>query len=60
MLLEETDGYRTEAPGERTIKRTHGFIIDDLKVYQESHRKLEAYEVLGCEEGDKVENSWNE
>lgn len=41
MLMEETDGYRMGAPGERDIKRTHSFFIDDLKVYQESHEKLE-------------------
>ena len=41
MLLEETDGYRMGAPGERTIIRTHSLFIDDLKVYQENHKKLE-------------------
>ena len=41
MLLEETDGYRMGAAGERNIKRTHSLFIDDLKVYQESHQKLE-------------------
>ena len=40
MLLEETDGYRMGAAGERNIKRTHSLFIDDLKVYQESHQKL--------------------
>ena len=28
-------------PGERMIKRTHNLVIDDLKVYQENHKKLE-------------------
>ena len=41
MLMEETDGYRMGAPGERDIKRTHSFFIDDLKVYQESHEKMQ-------------------
>ena len=41
MLLEETDGYRMGPAGERNIKRTHSLFIDDLKVYQESHHKLE-------------------
>ena len=41
MLLEETGGYRMGLPGERMIKRIHSLFIDDLKVYQESHKKLE-------------------
>ena len=41
MFLEETDGYKMGSPGERMIKRTHSLFIDDLKVYQESHKKLE-------------------
>ena len=41
MFLEETDGYRMGAAGERMIKRTHSLFIDDLKVYKESHKKLE-------------------
>ena len=41
MFLEETDGYRMGAVRERMIKRTHSLFIDDLKVYQESHKKLE-------------------
>ena len=39
----ETDGYRMGAPGERMIKRTHSLLIDDFKVYQESHKKLEIF-----------------
>ena len=41
MLLNETDRYKTGQPGERKLKRTHSFFIDDLKMYQENHRKLE-------------------
>ena len=41
MLLEQTDGYKVRKPGERNHKRTHCLFIDDLKVYQENHEKLE-------------------
>ena len=41
MLLEQTDGYKVGKPGERNHKRTHSLFIDDLKVYQENHKKLE-------------------
>ena len=41
VMLEETDRYRMGQPGERDLKRTHSFFIDDLKVYQENHQKLE-------------------
>ena len=41
MLLEQTDGYKMGKPGERNHKRTHYLFIDDLKVYQENHKKLE-------------------
>ena len=42
MMLEETDGYKMGQPGKRDLKRTHRMFIDDLKVYQENHQKLEA------------------
>ena len=41
MLMEDSDGYMTGEEGERRVKRTHSLFIDDLKVYQESHQKLE-------------------
>ena len=41
MLLDETEGYKLGQPGRRCIKRTHSLFIDDLKVYQENHQKLE-------------------
>ena len=43
MLIEETDGYtcRMGAPQEQDVKRTHSLFIDDLKVYQDDHKKLE-------------------
>ena len=41
MLLDETEGYKLAQPGRRYIKRTHILFIDDLKVYQENHQKLE-------------------
>ena len=39
MLIEETDGYTMGRRDEETVKRTQS--IDDLKIYQESHRKHE-------------------
>jgi hypothetical protein len=41
MILEETDGYKMGQPGKRDLKRTYSMFIDDLKVYQENHQKLE-------------------
>ena len=41
MLLSKTKGHRMGMSG-RTVKRTHSFFIDDLKVYQENHNSLEA------------------
>ena len=41
-LLRKTREYRIEMPGRRTVKRTHSFFIDDLKVYQENYNSLEA------------------
>ena len=28
-------------PGNRVVKRTHSLFVDDLKVYQESHKALD-------------------
>ena len=39
-LLQETKGFRMGQPGKREVKRTHSLFIDDLKVYQESHKTL--------------------
>ena len=41
MLLDETEGYKLGQSGRRCIKRTYILFIDDLKVYQENHQKLE-------------------
>ena len=41
MMLEETDGYKMGKAGQRETKRTHSLFIDDLKVYQRNHAKLE-------------------
>ena len=41
ILLNETEGYNLGQPGRRCIKRTHNLFIDDLKLYQENHQKLE-------------------
>ena len=55
MLLDETDGYRIVRTDERDVKRTHSVFIDDLKVYQESHKKLEvANEIIVEESMDTV------
>ena len=40
-LIKNTRGYRIGKPGERRLKRTHSLFIDDLKVYQEIHKRLE-------------------
>ena len=41
LLLEGTEGYRMDPPGNREVIRTHSIFIDDLKVYQENHARLE-------------------
>ena len=41
MLIEETDGYTIERGGEEIVKRTHRLLVDDVKIYQENHQKLE-------------------
>ena len=41
MLIEETDGYTMEQRNKERVKRTHDLFIDDLQIYQESHRQLE-------------------
>ena len=40
ILLQHSRGYRMGEPGNRVIKRTHSLFVDDLKVYQESHKAL--------------------
>ena len=40
-LIESTRGYRMGKSGERRLKRIHSLFIDDLKVYQENHKRLE-------------------
>ena len=41
MLIEESDGYKMGQKGEKRMKRMHSLFVDDLKIYQESHQKLE-------------------
>ena len=41
MLTEKSDGYKMGQKGEERVKRTHSLFVDDLKIYQESHKKLE-------------------
>ena len=41
MLLEGTEGYRMGTPGNQGVIRRHSLLIDDLKVYQENHARLE-------------------
>ena len=40
VLLQRSKGYRMGEPGNRNVKRTHSLFVDDLKVYQESHKAL--------------------
>ena len=40
ILLQHSRGYRMGEPGNCVIKRTHSLFVDDLKVYQESHKAL--------------------
>ena len=40
ILLQKSRGYRMGEPGKRMISRTHSLFVDDLKVYQESHKAL--------------------
>ena len=39
-LPQESKGYRMAQPGKRDVKNTHSLFVDDLKVYQESHKTL--------------------
>ena len=41
MLIEETAGFTVVRRDEERVKRTHSLFTGDLKIYQESHRKLE-------------------
>ena len=41
MFLVEKNGYRMRRPGQRRTKRAHRMFIDDLKVYQQDHQKLQ-------------------
>ena len=41
MLIGVMDGYTMGQRDKERAKRTHSLFIDDLKIYQESHRKLE-------------------
>ena len=39
-LLKDSKGYHMGQPGKRDLKHTHSLFVDDLKVYQESHKTL--------------------
>ena len=39
-FFQEKKGYRMGQPGKREVKGRHSLFIDDLKVYQESHKIL--------------------
>ena len=41
MLIQESEGYRMGPPGDRNLRRTHSLFIDDLKIYQQNHAKLQ-------------------
>ena len=40
--MEGSDGYKMGKGGVRVVKRTHSFFIDDFKIYQETHQKLQS------------------
>ena len=39
-LLKQSRGYKIGPSGSRDVSRTHGLLVDDLKVYQKSHEIL--------------------
>ena len=39
-LLQQSRGYRMGPPGNRDISKTDSLVVDDLKVYHESHEIL--------------------
>ena len=41
MLSHQTHGYKMRVTEDRELKRTQNYFVDDLKVYQEDHEKLE-------------------
>ena len=41
MSIVETNGYTMGQKDKERVKRTHSLFIDDSKIYQESHQKLE-------------------
>ena len=41
MLIEETDGTIMGQRDEKRVKRAHCLFIDELKIYQASHQKLQ-------------------
>ena len=41
MLIEETDAYSNGLRDKERVKRTYSLVIDDIKINQESHQKLE-------------------
>ena len=40
ILLQHSRGYRMGEPSNCVVKRTHSLFVNDLKVYQESHKAL--------------------
>ena len=55
MLIEETDWYTIGLRDQEIVKRTHTLFTDDLKIYQESHRKLEVMKKNFHESQQKLE-----
>ena len=39
--MEGSDGHEMGKGGNRAVKITHSLFIDDLKIYQETHQKLQ-------------------
>ena len=56
MLIEESDGYTMERRDKKRVKRTQSLLIDNLKIYQESHRK---FEVVNENDSESQHGYWS-
>ena len=56
MLIEESDRYTMGRRDKKRVKRTQSLFIGDLKIYQESHRKLE---VVNENDGESQHGYWS-
>ena len=39
--MQGSDGYKMGKGRDRMVKRTHSFFIDDFKIFEETHQKLQ-------------------